>query len=220
MEYAGIILGLGNPGAQYAGTRHNMGFAVVDALLEASARHGRVENLSGGKFKCELWRCTLPESSAWWLVAKPQTFMNLSGECAQPLMAWHKITPDQAMVIHDELDIKPGFLRCKIGGGNAGHNGLKSLTQHLGTPDFHRLRVGIGRPPFAGDVTPWVLGRPAAEDMATYAELMPKALETLYIFSRKGGAAATLYASKIQPETKATDAVPKPAPKALADPQS
>ena len=77
----------------------------------------------------------------------PQTFMNLSGQCVQPLLAWHKIRPDQLVVVHDELDIPAGELRFKKGGGNAGHNGLKSITQLLGTPDFYRLRIGIGRPP-------------------------------------------------------------------------
>lgn len=201
MNYEGIFIGLGNPGQQYEGTRHNIGFAVVDSLLALCEQHGRVESLAGSKFKCQLWRCSLPKSEGWWLIAKPQTFMNLSGECAQPLMAWHRITPDKAVVIHDELDIKPGCVRFKTGGGNAGHNGLKSITQMLGTPDFHRMRVGIGRPPFSGDVTPWVLGRPAPEDNAQYATVFPKVLEALQLYSTKGGPATTLFTAKIRPES-------------------
>lgn len=208
MNYEGIIIGLGNPGAQYAGTRHNMGFAFVDALLEYCNQHGRVENLNGAKFKGELWRCILPKGNNWWLVVKPQTFMNLSGECVQPLMAWHRVSPNQAVVIHDELDIKPGFMRFKTGGGNAGHNGLKSITQMLGTPDFHRLRLGIGRPPFAGDVSPWVLGRPTQDEAASLNAVLPKAIEALELFATKGATATTAFANKVRPEETQAKSAP------------
>lgn len=202
MNYEGVFIGLGNPGQQYEGTRHNIGFAVVDSLLTLCERQGRVENLAGTKFKCQMWRCTLPQGSGSWLVVKPQTFMNLSGECVQPLLAWHRIMPAQAFVIHDELDIKPGFLRFKTGGGNAGHNGLKSISQLLGTPDFHRLRVGIGRPPYTGDVSPWVLGRPSPEDALLLQGVLPKALEAIQLFVAKGGPATTLFAGKVRPESQ------------------
>lgn len=199
MDYRGLLVGLGNPGRQYEGTRHNMGFALVDALLEVALRKGRVESLSGGKFTCELWRCTLGNSKAWWLAAKPHTYMNGSGASVQPLLAWHRLTPDGLVVLHDELDIAPGCLRFKFGGGNAGHNGLQSITQHLGTQDFYRLRLGIGRPPFKGDVTHWVLGRPGAEEVALLRQVLPEAIEVLGIFSEKGGKAATGYAMKVAP---------------------
>lgn len=199
MNHTGIFIGLGNPGQQYEGTRHNIGFAVIDSLLALCEREGRVQSLAGAKFKCQLWRCSLPQSSVWWLLAKPQTFMNLSGECVQPLLAWHRISLDQTVVIHDELDIKPGFARFKTGGGNAGHNGLKSITQLLGSPDFHRLRVGIGRPPYSGDVSPWVLGRPSPEDGPLLHAVLPKTLEALQIYAEQGAAATTAFAGKISP---------------------
>lgn len=202
MNYEGAFIGLGNPGQQYEGTRHNIGFAVIDSLLALCEQHGRVENLAGTKFKCQMWRCTLPKGTGWWLAVKPQTFMNLSGECVQPLLAWHRIPPAQTLVIHDELDIKPGFLRFKTGGGNAGHNGLKSINQLLGTPDFHRLRVGIGRPPYAGDVSPWVLGRPAPEDALLLQAVLPKALEAIQLFTIKGGPATALFANKVRPDVQ------------------
>lgn len=207
MNYEGIFIGLGNPGAQYVGTRHNMGFTVVDCLLEYCTQHGRVENLAGNKFKGELWRVILPKGTNWWLVVKPQTFMNLSGECVQPLMAWHRVLPEQAVAIHDELDIKPGHMRFKTGGGNAGHNGLKSLTQLLGTPDFHRLRLGIGRPPFAGDVSPWVLGRPPQEEATLLNAILPKAVEALLLFAQKGGTATTAFANKVRPDESAPKSI-------------
>lgn len=199
MNYKGIFVGLGNPGRQYEDTRHNMGFALIDALLDEAARQGRVESLAGAKFKCELWRCTLGNDAGWWLAAKPQTFMNCSGESVQPLLAWHKLTPEHLVVLHDELDIPPGCLRFKFGGGNAGHNGLKSITQLLGTPDFYRLRLGIGRPPFKGDVTNWVLGRPAADEQRQQRDALPKALRTLQVYDKEGLKAASAYALSVAP---------------------
>ena len=141
MAVAGLIVGLGNPGKQYESTRHNMGFLFVDELLREAKN---VSSMSGDKFRCELWKAALPGSPDQWLIAKPQTFMNLSGECVQPLAAWHRLLPENILVVHDELDIAPGRMKFKKGGGNAGHNGLKSITQRLGTPDFYRLRLGIG----------------------------------------------------------------------------
>ena len=182
---------VGNPGNQYAGTRHNCGFAFVESLLDHARREGgQVQSQNGGKFSCELWRLRYDGLPGDWLATMPQTFMNLSGQCVQPLLAWHKIRPDQLVVVHDELDIPAGELRFKKGGGNAGHNGLKSITQLLGTPDFYRLRIGIGRPPQKGDVINWVLGRPCSEDADKIRIATDKALEVLEIFAKKGLEAA------------------------------
>ena len=196
MEYTGVLVGLGNPGPRYDGTRHNCGFALVSALLELAEKEGDLTALNGGKFSCELWRVRLPQLGGTWLAAKPQTFMNLSGQCVQPLLAWHKLKPEQLVVAHDELDIPAGELRFKCGGGNAGHNGLKSITELLGTPDFYRLRLGIGRPPHKGDVTNWVLGRPDAEDAGKLRASLPMALDTLFAFADKGLEAAVRMARK------------------------
>lgn len=188
MEYAGALVGLGNPGNKYAGTRHNCGFAFVDRLLAQARETGRVEPLNGGKFQCDLWRFSMPGLRGTWLAAMPLTMMNASGHCVQPLLAWHRITPGRLIVAHDELDIPAGELRFKVGGGNAGHNGLASIRDQLGTPDFARLRIGIGRPPHKGDVINWVLGRPDAEDAARIAGAMPAAREVF--FAAAGGDAA------------------------------
>ena len=126
MEYTGVLVGLGNPGPRYEGTRHNCGFALVSALLELADKEGGLSSLNGGKFSCELWRVRLSQLNGTWLAAMPQTFMNLSGQCVQPLLAWHKLKPEQLVVAHDELDIPAGELRFKRGGGNAGHNVLES----------------------------------------------------------------------------------------------
>ncbi len=196
MQYKGLIVGLGNPGNQYTDTRHNMGFMLVDYLLERAAQRGRHEELNGSKFKCELYRASLDNSGDWWLFAKPQTYMNLSGQSVQPLLAWHKLTPKDLVVLHDELDIKPGQLRFKFGGGNAGHNGLKSITQSLGTPDFYRLRLGIGRPtqPEHGDVSSFVLARPKGEEKENLENSLPRAWEVLDVFVEEGLKAATAHA--------------------------
>lgn len=150
------IFGLGNPGQKYAGTRHNIGFAVLDALAKI------LEPESSGDWKT--WRksrvlrgslCGLQEdgqssdASEQVILAKPQTFMNLSGESVAPLVAYFDIPPEKVIVIHDELDFTPGRLRLKWSGGAGGHNGLKSIFQHMGA-DFIRLRFGIGKPPREG----------------------------------------------------------------------
>ena len=196
MDYKGVLVGLGNPGSRYEGTRHNRGFELVAGLVDMAQRDGTAEELNGGKFSCRLWRVRLPRLCGWWLAAMPQTFMNLSGQCVQPLLAWHKLKPANLVVGHDELDIAPGELRFKFGGGNAGHNGLKSITELLGTPDFYRLRMGIGRPPHKGDVTNWVLGRPTADDAERFSAALPHALETLFTFAEKGLESAVRAARK------------------------
>lgn len=107
MELAGLVVGLGNPGQQYAGTRHNCGFAFIDALLADCHKISQVEKMGGQKFFCELWRSRLPDNMGTWLCAKPQTFMNESGKSVQALLSWFKLAPGQLVVVHDELDIPP-----------------------------------------------------------------------------------------------------------------
>lgn len=135
----------------------------------------------------------------------PQTFMNLSGQCVQPLLVWHKLKPEQLVVAHDELDIPAGELRFKRGGGNAGHNGLKSITELLGTPDFYRLRLGIGRPPHKGDVINWVLGRPDAETPNACALFCPKLLILFLPLRTRGWKPAVREARAANPPKAAKD---------------
>lgn len=191
MEWSGIIVGLGNPGNQYAKTRHNMGFEAVNALLAELERCGeRPEPLAGAKYRSLLWRGRMPGSQGLWLFVQPQTFMNLSGEAVQPLMAWHKLEPSQLLVVHDELDLEPGRLKLKTGGGNAGHNGLKSISGRLGTQEYHRLRLGVGRPPrdesHSGDVTSWVLSRFSPLEKPHIDSMMPDAVEAMLRFAVEG----------------------------------
>lgn len=158
-----LILGLGNPGVEYHGTRHNVGFGVVEEL---SRRHGIALGRQRHKARFGSGRIG-PESV---LLAEPVTFMNLSGEAARPLMEFHGIEPASLIVVHDEADFTPGAVRLKWGGGTAGHKGLVSLVRHLGTPEFFRIRIGIGRPPGGPEkMTRWVLERPHGEEAELFA---------------------------------------------------
>ena len=134
-----LVVGLGNPGPKYQKTRHNVGFMVVDQLSERFGREAFRDKFSGqfAKASVDGQECGL---------LKPQTFMNLSGQSVQKAMAFFKIEPAQLIVLHDELDLPFGTVRVKLGGGAAGHNGIKSVTQCCGGPNFIRVRIGIGRP--------------------------------------------------------------------------
>lgn len=194
MRHSGLIAGLGNPGPRYAGTRHNCGFMFVDYLLELASREGSIRELSAKKFYSLLWSVRLPQEEGEWLVAKPQTFMNESGRAIQPLLAWYNLEPDDLLVVQDELDIPAGALRFKFGGGLAGHNGLASIASHLGTTDFYRLRIGIGRPPLKSEVMSWVLSWPDPTDWKKIEDAIPRAVETFFAFARSGPQAAMEFA--------------------------
>lgn len=144
-----LWVGLGNPGAKYAGNRHNIGFMALDRILE---------DQSGGpwraKFQGEIAEARFGSEKVWLL--KPSTFMNLSGQSVGEAMRFHKLEPGDVTVFHDELDLAPGKLRLKTGGGHAGHNGLRSIHQHLG-PEYHRVRLGIGHPGHKDRVAGYVL---------------------------------------------------------------
>ena len=134
-----IIVGLGNPGAQYCGTRHNVGFFVVDELA-------RRWNASVFLEKWQAQHVPLSTGEAKVHLIKPLTFMNRSGRAVGQYYRFYKITPGQLLVVHDDLDMAPGRIKLVKGGGAGGHNGIKSLVESLGTPDFYRLKIGIGRP--------------------------------------------------------------------------
>lgn len=151
------IVGLGNPGPEYERTRHNTGFWFVDLLADAYRGSFRFE----AKFKGELARVRIGADEV--LLLKPQTYMNKSGDAIQPLAAFYKLEPADILVAHDELDLPVGTMKLKRAGGHGGHNGLRSVHQHLG-PDYLRLRIGIGHPGTKDQVLGYVLGRPNAAD--------------------------------------------------------
>lgn len=186
MKYKGLIAGLGNPGSRYASTRHNCGFWCVDTLLEFANVHGEVEEISGKKFHSLLWKVNLNQLEGTWLAAKPQTFMNESGRSISPLLSWFNLMPEQLIVIQDELDLPPGSLRFKFGGGLAGHNGLSSIAQQIGTKEFYRLRIGIGKPDDKNDMIEWVLGKPSPKDKELIQAELSKAIQTIFVFVEDG----------------------------------
>ncbi|WP_375174474.1 aminoacyl-tRNA hydrolase [Pseudooceanicola sp.] len=144
-----LFVGLGNPGGKYAANRHNIGFMALDRI---ASDHGFGPWKS--KFQGEITEGTLGGEKV--LLLKPMTFMNLSGQSVGEAMRFYKLSPADVTVFHDELDLAPGKLRCKTGGGHAGHNGLRSIHQHIG-PEYHRIRLGIGHPGHKDRVAPYVL---------------------------------------------------------------
>jgi PTH1 family peptidyl-tRNA hydrolase len=146
-----LVVGLGNPGPQYAKTRHNIGFMVADLLAARLGAPFKVHKRSGA----EIVTGRLGNRSV--VVAKPRTFMNESGRHIGPLAKFYSVSPADVIVIHDELDIDFGKIRLKLGGGEGGHNGLRSVVNALGTKDFQRIRIGIGRPPGRKDPAAFVL---------------------------------------------------------------
>ncbi len=158
-----LIVDLGNPGNEYTGTRHNAGFWWVDQVC---AETGSKLNLEP-KFFGHAGK--LKNSSEVWLL-KPTTFMNASGRSAGALAKFYKIPPEAILVIHDELDLPPGTVKLKKGGGHGGHNGLKDIAAQLGTPDFWRLRLGIGHPGDKNAVANYVLKDPTRDEMRAIEE--------------------------------------------------
>lgn len=174
-----LIVGLGNPGRQYQGTRHNIGFAVVDEL----ARKAGIA-LASNKFEGEYGQGTLAGSKA--ALLKPQTYMNLSGDSVAPAARFYKVEPDNLIVVHDELDLPFGRLQLKKGGGTGGHNGLSSIVERLGNGDFIRLRIGIGKPETKERVVGHVLGGFAKGEAGVVKEVTAKAVEAIEAIILKG----------------------------------
>ena len=168
-----LIVGLGNPGAEHARTRHNAGFWFLDALADsAGGRFGLESKLFGETARISLAGHDLR-------LLKPATFMNLSGKSVAAALRYWKIEPEQMLVAHDELDLPPGEARLKFDGGHGGQNGLRDIVRHLGHGRFHRLRIGIGHPGHRDRVTPWVLGRPGRDDEAAMLRAVDEALAVL-----------------------------------------
>lgn len=181
-----LVVGLGNPGPRYALTRHNAGFLVIDALsLSPLAKGQRVAPFQG-RFEGSYAELELGGQPVGLL--KPETFMNASGRSVREAVLALKLAPEALLVVHDELDIGFGELRLKLGGGDGGHRGVRSITAELGTPNYARLRVGIGRPPpdFQGDIADFVLQAASAEEQAELARVLEGASEVVESVVRDG----------------------------------
>lgn len=176
-----LVVGLGNPGKKYERNRHNVGFMVVDRLRASHGLPDLREKFSGLFAKGDALA-----------VLEPQTFMNLSGDSVQPAAAFLKVEPAKIVVVHDELDLPWKDVRLKVGGGHAGHNGLRSIIGRLGTPEFVRLRVGVGRPPpgWKGDVADYVLANFDSAEQAELPDVVDRACAAVESVLTNGVAAA------------------------------
>ncbi len=178
-----LIAGLGNPGPEYSGNRHNAGFMVADLLAERM----------GARFKRDRSRAAVAAGRLAGFpvtLAKPLSFMNLSGGPVASLRSFYKIPPDRIVVVHDELDLPFGTLRLKQGGGDNGHNGLRSVTAALGTRDYFRVRVGIGRPPGRMDAADFVLHDFSAAERKLVPEVLERSADAAEFLLQRGLAAA------------------------------
>jgi peptidyl-tRNA hydrolase, PTH1 family len=175
MSHPGIrlIAGLGNPGPDYALTRHNAGFWFVDRI--AAERRGELR--AEGKFHGELGRVSVADADVRLL--KPATFMNHSGRAVAAVARYFDIPPEQILIAYDELDIPPGRVKLKFGGGHAGHNGMRDSIAALGSRDFWRLRIGIGHPGEKSHVIGYVLGRPSRADAEAILDVLDDAERAL-----------------------------------------
>ncbi|HEY58956.1 MAG TPA: aminoacyl-tRNA hydrolase [Anaerolineae bacterium] len=178
-----LIVGLGNPGRQYARNRHNVGFLVVSRLAERlGAPFGRMQHkalIAQGRHE----RRRL-------ILAKPQTFMNLAGQAVAPLLRFYKIPLDHLLVVYDDLDLPPFTLRLRPKGGHGGHKGMRDIIQRLGSQEFPRLRVGIGRPPGRMDAADYVLQDFSPAEQETLAMVLDRAVEGILLWISEGLPAA------------------------------
>jgi len=165
-----LVVGLGNPGKEYERTRHNAGFWLVERFAQANGMVLRKDP----KFKALVGKSA---NGAWFLL--PQSFMNLSGQPVQMLAGFFKIKPEEVLVVHDELDFPPGTVRLKQGGGIAGHNGLKDISQRLATHEYWRLRLGVGKPPPGTEGADYVLQKPSVDDRAAIDAAIQKSLDVM-----------------------------------------
>ena len=177
---AWLVVGLGNPGDKYEGTRHNAGFLVADELGERG-------NFPIQRLRFKALTNTAAIGGAGVLVMKPTTYMNLSGEAVGEAARFYKLAPDHVLVISDDVDLPLGKLRIRTGGSAGGHNGLKSIIQHLGTDQFPRLKVGVGGKPHPDyDMGDWVLGKFQGEDKKVMDDAVSRAADAVECFLKDG----------------------------------
>ncbi|MDI9626961.1 MAG: aminoacyl-tRNA hydrolase [Acidobacteriota bacterium] len=187
-----LLVGLGNPGPEYERTRHNVGFMIADEL----ARRARASFSAPRGMRAAVATTVISAAGLGvppgdkLIIAKPRTFMNESGQAVGKLAAFYQVAPSRLVVVHDELDLEFGQLRLKIGGGDNGHNGLKSIRAHLHTGDFYRARVGIGRPPGRQPAADYVLSQIPAALREDYAVMVARAADACEALITRGLVAA------------------------------
>ena len=179
-----LVVGLGNPGPRYETTRHNVGFLVADILAERIGSGFKVHKMSGA----EVTTGRLGGRSV--VLAKPRTYMNESGRHVGPLAKFYSVAPADVVVLHDELDIDFGRIRLKFGGGEGGHNGLRSIASALGTKDFQRVRIGVGRPPGRQDPAAFVLENFNSKERPELGTILEQAADATELLLQHGVEAA------------------------------
>jgi PTH1 family peptidyl-tRNA hydrolase len=205
-----LIVGLGNPGPDYEDTRHNAGFWWVDEVSRVLKAPMTLDRNYFGTVA----RTSVNGQNLWLL--EPQTFMNLSGKSVGALARFFKIAPEHILVAHDELDLPPGEVKLKRAGGHAGHNGLRDIHSQLGSPDYWRLRIGIGHPGDKNEVANWVLKKPMLDDRIAIGQGLDRALKALphLLAGEMDKATVLIHTSKPprpKPPKPSTDAPPPPA---------
>ena len=188
-----LVVGLGNPGRQYAQTRHNAGFHVVDRLAERWGGH-----VDRKQFGALVDSVRIGGASV--VLAKPQQFMNRSGQAVASLRGFYKLEVDEVVVVHDEVDLDFGTVKLKEGGGHGGHNGLRDIQAKLGNNGFVRVRVGVGRPPAGWDTADYVLGRFSASEQAELADLVDRAADAVERILEEGAAKAMTEVNARRPQ--------------------
>ncbi len=181
-----LVVGLGNPGQDYSGSRHNIGFACLNHFA-------RMHSIRFDKKRCRARIGSGRVAGGEVVLAKPQTYMNRSGESVAALVRRFRVSLDNLIVVHDDLDLPPGKVRIRQGGGSAGHKGIDSIINHLGSPDFTRIRIGIGRPPAKesptateDDIIKYVLSPFTADEEQTITEVIPQVSEAVYCLLTEG----------------------------------
>jgi PTH1 family peptidyl-tRNA hydrolase len=204
-----LIAGLGNPGREHARDRHNVGFWLVDRLAAAHSAALRKDS----RHQALVARITASAGDVW--LCEPQTYMNLSGRSVGGLARFYKIEPEEILVVHDELDFPPGTVKMKLGGGVAGHNGLKDIQAQLGTQGFWRLRIGIGHPGDRDVVADYVLNSPTPGERALIEASVERGLEimSLVLAGDMQGAMHRLHSSNRETGNEKPDTGEPPGPK-------
>ncbi|WP_302173029.1 aminoacyl-tRNA hydrolase [uncultured Hydrogenophaga sp.] len=207
-----LIVGLGNPGPEYEQTRHNAGFWWVDEAARLLKVSLQLDRSHAGL----LARASVDGQTVWLL--EPQTFMNLSGKSVGSLARFYKIAPEEVLVVHDELDLPPGEVKLKKGGGHAGHNGLRDIHAQLGSPEYWRLRIGIGHPGNKNEVANWVLKKPSPDDRIAIDQALDRSLRALpHLLAGAMDRATPLIHTSKPPRPKPPRPAPAPAAQAGAE---
>ena len=196
-----LLVGLGNPGDEYSDTRHNVGFWWIDRIARQNGLNLKAEKGFHG------WTARWNHDGQTVWLLEPNTYMNRSGLAVAALARFYKITPSEILVVHDELDLEPGDVRFKQGGGHAGHNGLRSIHECLSSPDYWRLRIGIGHPGVKSEVANWVLKKPAPVDFSLIETAIDRSLSALgFVLSANMAQAMKITHTKVPPRKSSSGA--------------